>query len=561
MRIGPLTIALCLNSVASAAPGSNATTVAEVVYVETTLDTDADGRPDRIYAEVTRPTGGQGLPTIFTISPYSTGGDDSVPNHGVDVSTLPQDSGSADLPLGTTTKPRLWFDFNSVVSQSEALDRGYATIAADSLGTGSSTGCPTVGDQSETLAAKAVIDWLNGRARAFGANGQEVLATWANGSVGMTGVSYNGTLPNMVATTGVDGLKAIVPVSAISNWYDYYRANGLVVGPGGYIGEDADVLGKFIVRSGACAAEMTRITQAMGREHGDFSPFWQAREYVSKASNVRAAVFIMHGQSDWNVKQRHAIQWWEALQGHVPLRLWLHKGAHGLPSRADTSEQTFAWFDHYVKGVANAVEDQPSIEVESPTGEWTAQAAWPHETTTRQRFYLNAGHRLAATPAPPSVETLVDTGRTTRLDSLLTSPSATNSARLAFVTPPLAAAQMVSGTTHVQLSLAVLNHHAANVVVALVEYDSAGRARIVTRGWMDPQNHADLTQGEPLETGRYYSVSFNLEPKQYTFAQGSRIGVVVASTDYDYTLRPNAGTQISAAEGEGSFVEVNLSNN
>ena len=47
----------------------------------------------------------------------------------------------------------------------------------------------------------------------------------------MTGVSYNGTLPNAVATTGVEGLKTIIPIAAISSWYDYYRANGAVVAP------------------------------------------------------------------------------------------------------------------------------------------------------------------------------------------------------------------------------------------------------------------------------------------------------------------------------------------
>src|SRR5690606_17535223 len=83
-----------------------------------------------------------------------------------------------------------------------AVERGYAHVASHSLGTGRSTGCPTVGDENETLATKAVIDWLNGRARAFDRNGRQVSASWANGSVGMYGVSYNGTLPNMVATTG-----------------------------------------------------------------------------------------------------------------------------------------------------------------------------------------------------------------------------------------------------------------------------------------------------------------------------------------------------------------------
>ena len=42
----------------------------------------------------------------------------------------------------------------------------------------------------------------------------------------MIGVSYNGTLPNAVAATGVEGLETIVPIAAISSWYDYYRANG-----------------------------------------------------------------------------------------------------------------------------------------------------------------------------------------------------------------------------------------------------------------------------------------------------------------------------------------------
>ena len=67
----------------------------------------------------------------------------------------------------------------------------------------------------------------------------------------MMGTSYNGTIPIAAASTGVEGLDAIVPISAISDWYDYYRANGAVRAPhsasGGtgnntYQGEDLDVL-------------------------------------------------------------------------------------------------------------------------------------------------------------------------------------------------------------------------------------------------------------------------------------------------------------------------------
>ena len=132
------------------------------------------------------------------------------------------------------------------------MPRGYAVVLGESIGTFNSDGCPDVGGPCETLGTKAVIDWLNGRARGFDAAGNQVTADWTTGAVGMIGVSYNGTLPNQVATTGVEGLETIVPISAISSWYDYYRANGLVVAPhsrrrasatNDFLGEDTDVLG------------------------------------------------------------------------------------------------------------------------------------------------------------------------------------------------------------------------------------------------------------------------------------------------------------------------------
>lgn len=42
----------------------------------------------------------------------------------------------------------------------------------------------------------------------------------------MIGKSWDGTIANGVAATGVKGLKTIVPISAISSWYDYYFQQG-----------------------------------------------------------------------------------------------------------------------------------------------------------------------------------------------------------------------------------------------------------------------------------------------------------------------------------------------
>ena len=74
------------------------------------------------------------------------------------------------------------------------------------------------GGVNETLGATNVIDWLNGRRKAYTTRTGTVEAppvNWHNGHTAMMGTSYNGTIPEAAATTGVIGLDAIVPISAI----------------------------------------------------------------------------------------------------------------------------------------------------------------------------------------------------------------------------------------------------------------------------------------------------------------------------------------------------------
>lgn len=534
-------------------------TVSEVVYVEAPMDTDHDGELDRIYVSIDRPAIDTKLSTIFYISPYALGGTE-VEMHNVDVDLLPQDekflkNASSDLKRFFKGFKKTFQGLNRV-SLPEA--KKYARINAHSLGTGRSTGCPSVGDMSEAIAGKAVIDWLNGRARAFYKDGTEARADWANGNVGMTGTSYDGTLPIMVATTGVEGLKAIIPVASISSWYDYYRANGLVVNPGGYVGEDADILGYFIVRKRACQDVIKNITQTMGREHGDFTKFWQDRDYVSRAKNIKAATFIIHGQSDWNVKQKHAIQLWDALEGVAPRRMFLHRGGHSSTRNHDVPKKVQAWFDHFLEGEENGITEGPQVEVELPDGSLIVQNEWPHENTETERFYFSSEKTLTSTIVSDETLTFTDLGQSQDLPSMIENDHQDHKGRLLFVSEPLNTNKLLSGTARVSLSLAVMNRKAANITVAIVEFDKRGRGKIITRGWADPQNYRDITQGEVLIPEETYSLSFNLEPKQYQFKAESRIGILVASTDRDYTIRPKEGTEIQVQLGQKSFIELRL---
>ncbi|MGH3358935.1 MAG: CocE/NonD family hydrolase, partial [Nocardioidaceae bacterium] len=203
--------------------------IRQELWVEASFDSDNDGEQDRIHVSLARPaetaTEDVKVPVIYEDSPYYAG-------------IGPAENWGVDHPLGQpptsrpTTPPWQERDTSPVIStryEQTWIPRGFAVVHSESPGTGLSDGCPTSGGPNETLAPKAVIDWLNGRAQAYAsATSEETVESpgWTDGKVGMTGTSYNGTLPQAVATTGVEGLEAIIPVSAISSWYDYYRANG-----------------------------------------------------------------------------------------------------------------------------------------------------------------------------------------------------------------------------------------------------------------------------------------------------------------------------------------------
>jgi X-Pro dipeptidyl-peptidase len=549
--------------------------VEETLFVQTPVDSDLDGARDRVRVRLSRPgeteTQGIKVPVIFEHSPYryNIGGGE---NHNVDFSVLPQEGiqpyGTRAAVGAAVAKP--------LPDLPGSLDnywvpRGYAVVLGESTGTGFSDGCPTVGDMKETLGTKAVIDWLNGRAKAWNEAGEPVDADWTTGDVGMGGVSYNGTLPNQVATTGVEGLRTIVPVSAIASWYDYYRANGLVRAPhsnvsgqgvNGFQGEDLDVLAYFTEGPGR-VDKCRHITDALlrnaDRTTGDYNSYWQERDYLRRARGVEASVFVVHGLEDYNVMPRAYASWWEQLERYdVPRKIWLHKGGHGGPPAPSDYQRTLnRWMDHWLFGVDNGIMSEPRADIQRPDGTYEKYADWPvpgSRDTTLRLSSPNATDPggLARRGGGPR-QSFVDSGRTLDTDeSLLPNPDTANPNRLAYLSAPLSGPAHLSGTPTVSLRASVDNRYAANLTAVLVDYAPDGTATMVTRGWTDVQNRNGVNRSTPIVQGREYTFTWPLEPDDHVFPAGHRIGLVVVSTDMHFTLRPLPGTQLTVNPGKSS---------
>lgn len=539
--------------------------IREDLWVVTEFDSDGDSQQDRMHVSVTRPrqTASEGLklPVVYVSSPYFAGTGKNDREYFWDTR---QELGD-EPPKRDRVPPVQREGMRPIISTSHLDDwvpRGYVVVHSSSPGTGLSQGCPTIGGDNESLAPKAVIDWLCGRAKGFATvdGDVEVVADWCNGKVGMTGTSFNGTLALAAATTGVEGLEAIIPVAPNTSYYHYYRSNGLVRHPYGYLGEDIDYLYDYVhsgdeSRREHCDCEIRdkELLQEFDRVNGDYNEFWAGRDYLNDIMPVKAAVLMSHAFNDWNVVPEHSVRIYQALKANgVQAQAFFHQGGHGGPPPMKMMNR---WFTRYLHGVDNGVEMDPRAwivrekdEIESPT----PYDDYPNPDARAVRLFPGSG---APQRGSLSLERAPDQGVERLVDNFSFSGSALAQAewtehRLIYVTPVLSEPIHLSGTPQVSIRLSS-SAAAANLSVWLVSlpWSDSSRAKntdnLITRGWADPQNHRSLTESEPLNPGQFYDLTFDLQPDDQIIAKGQQIGLMIFSSDRDFTLRPTPGTVLT----------------
>ena len=546
------------------------------------LDSDRDGVNDRIRIQVRRPSAtesGTKLPIVMIASPYS-GGTLPFPQHDITgplyvpvagespVEPLPPRPPIGHVPPSLGNEPP-FPNISTSGYQNYFLPRGFIFVYAQSLGTGLSTGCPTIGGVEESLAMKAVIEWFNGNGSGYDESGNLVQAYWTTGATAMIGTSYDGTLPLAAASTGVDGLKAIVPIAAVSSYYDHRRSYGTVINSFPTIGTDADTLFDNILtrrHPEACAYMRERIAIAKDRTTGDYNKWWDERNYVERVRAFKASVFISHGLNDFNVKPRMFARLYAALEKHdVPTKIWLNQGGHGDGANSGTRQA--AWRDalnrfwtQQLFGIDNGSMDGSNVAIQRENNEWVDYDAWPVPGAEPTTLHLVASadntagqlslarHKERGGPAICE-EKIVDDAS---IDANVLVGATQSPNRLVYKSGVLVTALHISGIPSVSLRLS-FNRPAAVVSAMLVDYRADGTTRIVTRGWADPQNHKSIWKTAPIKPGKAYDMSFELQPHDYEFQPGSRIGLAVMSTDRLFTLRPPPGTELTLATTQSRF--------
>lgn len=570
--------------------------IREVAYVESRVDTDKDSLPDLIKVSIIRPRFDGQIPAVMTASPYHQGTNDKASDkalYNMNVDLIKKETGKITVhdpelhlvePQGQATLVEQTEEtlghIGTYTLNDYLLPRGFANLYVSGVGTKDSDGLMTSGDYYQIEAYKNVIDWLNGRCRAFTdhTRQREIKATWSNGKVATTGISYLGTLSNGLATTGVDGLEVIIAEAGISSWYNYYRENGLVTSPGGYPGEDFDSLteltysrnllaGENLRHNAAYQSRLTELKANLDRETGDYNQFWHDRNYLIHAHKVKAEVVFTHGSQDWNVKPLNVYNMFHALPEHIKKHLFFHNGAHIYMNNwqsIDFRESMNALLSKKLLGYDS--------QFELPTVIWQdnrqAQSWLSLETFGDQEHYthFNLGEstqeiknqytqedydRFSKTYQTFKNELFDGKANQVTVDMLLekdlflNGPVKLNLRLKSSIDKGLISAQLLDISSAKRLlplpavlAPKVMDNGRFYMLDHLMELPFKETPhRVITKGFLNLQNRTDLLTVEEVTPDQWMEFSFELQPTIYKMAAGDTLRLVLYTTDFEHTVR------------------------
>ena len=403
------------------------------VYVESDYDMDGDGKRDlvKVFVQVPRSAveGNYKAATLFEARPYCAGVQEDGYDHMKEVAEkeyrkfdladldhkaaprVPSGSASA-LDLALKADPSDWYykdkgSTNSMVyenidSFNYYLVRGFAVIVSAGFGALGSDGFNYVGSEYERDAFKSVVEWIHGDRVAY-ADREGTITTkadWANGNVAMTGRSYAGTMPFAVATTGVEGLKTIVPVAGIADWYSQQNMQGAQrYWPKEMLNSflayycssrynDSTLSEKQLDDIAAFHHELSLQQLKCGFDYDE--KFWGSGNYRLNADKIKCPALIVQGLNDENVSTKQFEMMLKSFQkAGQTVKAILHQGPHITPTMPNKGygilidgkfydDIVNEWLSHYLYGVENQAEDMPAVLVQTNHDQrkWETSASW-----------------------------------------------------------------------------------------------------------------------------------------------------------------------------------------
>ena len=434
---------------------------------------------------------------------------------------------------------------------------GYVVAIGDVRGKGASFGSRAgPSDRTETNDVGDVIKWLAGH-------------PWSNGSIGMQGCSYVGSTVLGGMRSGAPNLKAVAVGSTQFDQLTSFTEGGAArTRPlaDEVAGVDADIANAVpvdgdedgrLLRSTRPDKEQNLLVSEIWRSmpfRDSVSPltgdaYWRTASAYDHIEAIGANGIPMYMYGSWNDPfANETINAW--LNYTNPRVLMMSRGAHCEAPDIDRNAELLRFFDYWLKGIDNGVDQEPRVRYYVERGdyghEWQTAPEWPLPSETR-RFVLGVEREQGvmhaeAPPASESELTVTPPANILPITNYSVVRAGVDPLSVTFTSPPLASGQLVAGTPVVHLTVSAPADD--YVVSAFLEHVNGVRSpEVISRGKLlasrrklgsprydtggipwPSQLEADVM---PVHPGEPIELEFGLSPIARQFRPGDRLRLAV----------------------------------
>lgn len=488
----------------------------------------------RLSVDVFRPDGDGPFPVLVALGPY-----------GKDIQSLPIPPQPPQSPV--------------YAREIEAGDprfltaNGYVHVIADVRGVGRSDGEYTGWmSADEARDGHDLIEWAAGQ-------------PWADGNVGMVGVSYYGAIQLLVAATQPPHLKAIMPWNAPTDFYREGSYHGGILHPffqqiyalktrGRLASQLAQSLSsdEFASLSRDVADDddlkmypvLWNIARNPDRVPPFFDilaqpldgPFYWERSAYTKYDKITVPAYCSSGWWAYgHMHLRGAFQNYAGIAG--PTKLYIESRVEAAaPMDDEYNAEVVRWYDHWLKGESNDVMDEPRVRVHVRGKGFRNDTDWPLPATRWTDYFLGRFGRLSPEPEPvaghPDIFLQQPVQETPKVNTL------------EYATGRLNADLEVVGPVALYLH-GEIDATDTNWIVSLLDVAPEGTRTELTRGflkashravdesrsreWLPYHPHDKEVDAEP---GKVYEYAIELSPVANVFRRGHRIVLSISCQDH-----------------------------
>ncbi len=458
-------------------------------------------------------------------------------------------------------------------------EAGYAGVRVDISGTGESEG--DFDDEyspRELDDACEVIEWIAAQ-------------EWCSGNIGMMGISWGGFNSLQVAAMQPPALKAVISIGSTVDRYndDIHYKNGCQLSSNFnwssvmlcYASRPPDpaLVGERWKEMWLHRLNTQPFPLETWLQHQRKDDYWKHGSISEDYAAVSIPALVISGWADGYLNAPPAAVKNLNTQSKAINGPWIHKYPHfAWPKpRMDFLTEAIQWWDHWLKGIDNQVDDlpayrayisensRPQLRHEEEPGRWVTEATWPSDNINHRPFYLAINHQLLDAPGKAHDMSLcspLDCGTasgeffTLKPESEMPGDQRIDDAgSLVFDTQELDQPIEVLGRAKLHLKITV-DKPQANIIVRLNDIHIGGEVSRVSWGVLNLSHRHGNENPTPMVPGKTETIEVELDECGYRFLPGHKIRVAI-STNYWPMIIP-APESVTATIKLGSDAVITL---